>query len=281
MTTKAAGGLEIVTTPTFDWLAESAAACKSRLLVASPFVNDGITDLTDLLSQDVSCSLLTRADLRNFALGSSNLQSLCALARGGVTVHHLDGLHAKVYVFDDTSALVTSANATFSGMSRNWECGLATSDKHVVEQLARSLLTGFGAASPPRRLWASELERLHVPVSAMKASLPKAPPPTGRPTDDALPPKVTFSVDDPEVILEGFTGWKRLALRGVLAMPTEGFRMQDLLPACAPAAAEQYPTNRHVEAKLRQQLQILRSLGLVEFVRPGWYRYTIGKSRET
>lgn len=274
-----AGRLEIVTTPTFDWLAVSAASCKRRLLVASPFVNDGIISLTDRLPSDVPCSLLTRADLRNFALGSSNLHSLCALARGGVTVHHLDGLHAKVYVFDDTSALVTSANATLSGMSRNWECGLATSDRGVVAQLADSLLAGFGADSPPRRLWASELERLHVPVNAMKASLPKAPVAAGQPSDDALPPKVTFSVDDPEVLLEGFTGWKRLTLRGVLAMPADGFSIQDLFRVCAPMAAEEYPKNRHVEAKLRQQLQVLRGHGLVEFVRPGWYRYTLEEDR--
>ena len=280
MTAEAAGRLEIVTTPTFDWLAESAASCKSRLLVASPFVNGGITGLTERVSQDVSRTLLTRADLRNFALGSSNLHSLCALAKGGVTVHHLDGLHAKVYVFDDTSALVTSANATVAGMSRNWECGLATSDRGIVAQLAESLLTGFGAANPPRRLWATELERLHVPVTAMKASLPKAPLPPGQPLDDTLPPKVTFSVDNPEVLLEGFTGWKRLTLRGVLAMPADGFSMQDLFRACAQDAAREYPKNRHVEAKLRQQLQVLRGLGLVEFVRPGWYRYTIEHSRE-
>ena len=279
MTAEAAGRLEIVTTPTFDWLAEAAASCKTRLLVASPFVNDGIIGLTDRVSRDVPRALVTRADLRNFALGSSNLHSLCALARGGVTVHHLDGLHAKVYVFDDTSALVTSANATVSGMSRNWECGLATSDRGVVAQLADSLLTGFGAPNPPRRLWASELERLHVPVSAMKASIPKAP--AGQSPDDTLPPKVTFSVDDPEVMLKGFTGWKRLTLQGVLAMPESGFNMQDLSRVCAPEADRQYPANRHMEARLRQQLQVLRGLGLVEFVRSGWYKYTIGKSKET
>lgn len=281
MSAEAAGRLEIVTTPTFEWLAEAAASCKSRLLVASPFVNDGIIGLTDLVSQDVSRTLMTRADLRNFALGSSNLHSLCALARGGVTVHHLDGLHAKVYVFDDRSALVTSANATVSGMSRNWECGLATSDRGVVEQLAASLLTGFGAANPPRRLWAGELERLQAPVSAMKASIPKAPIPAGQPSDDTIPLKATFSVDDPEVMLKGFNGWKRLTLHGVLAMPPRGFNLRDLFQVCAPVATKQYPKNSHVEAKLRQQLQVLRGLGLVEFVRPGWYRYTIEKGRET
>lgn len=33
-----------------------------------------------------------------------------------------------------------------------------------------------------------------------------------------------------------------------------------------------HPTNRHVRAKVRQQLQVLRDLGFVEFVSPGVYR---------
>lgn len=36
--------------------------------------------------------------------------------------------------------------------------------------------------------------------------------------------------------------------------------------------AAAHPNNRHVKAKIRQQLQVLRDLGLVEFVSPGVYR---------
>ena len=41
---------QIVTTPTFDWLAERARDCNSRILVGSPYVNDGIINLTNLVS---------------------------------------------------------------------------------------------------------------------------------------------------------------------------------------------------------------------------------------
>ena len=36
--------------------------------------------------------------------------------------------------------------------------------------------------------------------------------------------------------------------------------------------AEKHPKNHYVRAKIRQQLQVLRDLGLVEFVSPGTYR---------
>ena len=96
--------LQIVTTPTHDWVAEHARACTARMLVGSPYVNDAIIELTDMVSKEVSRTLVTRTDLRDFAVGSSNLDTLCALAKDGVTVRSLSGIHAKVYVFDDSSA---------------------------------------------------------------------------------------------------------------------------------------------------------------------------------
>ena len=264
---------QIVTTPTFDWLAEHARGCTSRILVGSPYVNDGLVNLTDLVSKEVSRTLVTRTDLRDFALGASNLDTLCNLARDGTAIHSLSNFHAKIYIFDYNSALVTSANATFSGMYRNFECGLATEDKRVVKQLAKSLLSGLGADNPPRKMKFEELESLYVPLKAIKASLPK--PPGIVPIDNLSAVEATFSISDNEMLLEGFRGWLRLTLRGVLAMPESGFRLRDLVNECGHVAAREYPKNQHVEAKLRQQLQRLRGLGIVEFVSPGQYRRTM------
>ncbi len=273
MGTKKNNTPQIVTTPTFEWLAERARGCNSRILVGSPYVNNGIIGLTDLVSKEVSRTLVTRTDLRDFALGASNLDTLCNLAKDGTAIHSLSNFHAKIYIFDYTSALVTSANATFSGMYRNFECGLATEDEQVVKQLAQFLLSGLGADRPPRKMKFEELESLHVPLKAIKASLPK---PHGIvPTDNVPAVEATFSISDTEMFSERFRGWLRLTWRGVLAMPESGFQLRDLVNECGSAAAREYPKNQHVEAKLRQQLQRLRDVGIVEFVSPGQYRRTM------
>ena len=264
---------QVIITPTFDWLSAQAKACRSRLLVGSPYVNDGIINLTNLVSKDISRTLVTRTDLRDFALGASNLDTLCNLANDGIVIRSLSNLHAKMYIFDRSSALVTSANATFSGLYRNFECGLATDDRRVVRQLARSLLSGLGADRPPRKMRFEELESLHIPLRAIKASLPQ--PSAVTPTDMASPAKPTFSISDIETLVRGFKGWLRLTLDGVLAMPKGGFRLPDLVNECGSVAAKRYPKNLHVEAKLRQQLQRLRDVGIVEFVSPGRYRRTM------
>ncbi|MCH8898693.1 MAG: hypothetical protein IIC33_10415, partial [Chloroflexi bacterium] len=265
-------GLTVVNTPSANWLIQKARSCKSRMLIASPYVNDGIFQLAEAAGDSVSKTLVTRTDLRDFAIGSSNLDSLCSLSKSGFVIRSLSDLHAKIYIFDDSAALVTSANATYSGMRHNRECGLATRSTQIVTKLARSLMRGLGANRPPRVMPLDELEALHIPLATIKANLPADVP---KPGNNAPLPDMEYSVADDETLLRGFKGWLRLTLQGVLAIPADYFQMEDLLGVCAPIAALQYPRNYHVAAKLRQQLQVLRDFGLVEFVDRGVYRFTM------
>jgi hypothetical protein len=239
------------------------------MLVASPFVNSGIIDVADLPPPDVETTVITRTDLRDFAIGASSLDTLCTLSRNGVGVSSLNGLHAKMYIFDDNCALVTSANATNSGLRSNLECGLATRDGKTVAHLTRTLLRGF-ESDIPRVMRVPALERLKRAVASIKASMPQ---------DAKVPPRdiePEFIVTDSTALLAGFRGWTNLTLRGVLAMPPEDFELNELLRVCQPLAALEYPKNRHIQAKVRQQLQILRGHGIVEFVNyQGVYRRTL------
>ncbi len=273
MNTRNTAGLQIVLTPTFDWLAEQAKACSVRLLIGSPYVSGGIINLTNIVGAEVSRTLVTRTDLRDFATGSSSLDTLCCLARGGTRIRNLsERFHAKMYIFDQSSALVTSANATFSGLYRNLECGIGTTDELVVSQLAQHLLSGFGEG-PSTELNLRQLNALHAAVEAIKVTIPKPPhePPT---SGEKVVSRAVFTISDQQVLLSGFSGWRRLTLRGVLEMPDE-FRLQDFYDVWEREAAAEYPNNHNVRAKLRQQLQLLCGLGLIDRVSPGQYRRTM------
>ena len=51
------------------------------------------------------------------------------------------------------------------------------------------------------------------------------------------------------------------------------FTLQDLYLNSEEELQRKHPENKNVRPKIRQQLQYLRDLGLVEFVRPGVYEY--------
>lgn len=65
-------------------------------------------------------------------------------------------------------------------------------------------------------------------------------------------------------------GWVALVLRIVELLPQE-FTLQQVY-AYEKELAEAYPANQNIRAKIRQQLQIIRHLDLIQFIGPGVYR---------
>jgi type II restriction enzyme len=66
-------------------------------------------------------------------------------------------------------------------------------------------------------------------------------------------------------------GWTVDVLRCVRALPAAGFALEDVY-GFETALARLHPGNRFVRAKIRQQLQVLRDHGVVEFMARGRYR---------
>lgn len=264
-----------VTTPTCEWLESEIAGCKEKFLVASPYVGSYLPSLAKQLSKKVRQVLVTRTDLRDFAKGASDIDAVCDVARLGMEVKSLPRLHAKVYIIDNRSALVTSANATPSGMRRNWECGIATHDEKEVLRLAKILLCGFGASERPQKWTLLDLEKLREPVRALRACLPPAVASLTTGMDEH--PDVVLSPEHWASINNGMAGWMQLALDGVSQQPKDIFDIRSVYNASLPIVAKKYPNNKFPKEKLRQQLQRLRDLGMIDFLGQGHYRRTFKK----
>ena len=264
---------EFVITPTGRWLEESIHDCKDRFLVSSPYVGSFLPRLTARMRPTVQMRLLTRADLRDFAAGASDIDALCKLARQGAFVQSILGLHAKAYIVDDKRALVTSANATNGGMRRNWECGVAIEDPARIQELAELLASGFRSPQPPEIWTLAELESLREPVAVLQRQLGPFRP--IRDVEDARITAIKLGRRAKKDLLTGFSGWLRLTLEAVLSQPEETFSLDEVFATCVPLIAARFPGNRHPRPKVRQQLQRLRALGLVEFLGAARYRRTL------
>jgi type II restriction enzyme len=66
-------------------------------------------------------------------------------------------------------------------------------------------------------------------------------------------------------------GWTLDVLNAVHSFGKKEFSLSDVY-SHADALATVHPDNRHVRDKIRQQLQVLRDLGLLEFRGAGSYR---------
>jgi hypothetical protein len=253
-------------TPAGDLLCELAKNCKRQALFSSPFVNKGSLPIFQALADSVRPWLLTRTDLGTFASGASDVEAIADLINNAVPVRTLSRLHAKVYVFDEQAALVTSANATFGGLYKNIECGLLTTDTSLVRQLAKDVKSGFGADTKPGLVGVEDIEHIRAALPAVKVVTTAA----LKAIADAE--AVPLAVVEETKLVEAFSGWTRLVLESVIQLGRDEFELDQLLPICRAKSDEQYPSNSHVRAKVRQQLQVLRDRGLVEFLGGGTYR---------
>ena len=81
-----------------------------------------------------SLQVITRFKLADFAEGASDTGALRLLLDVGGAVRGIRGLHAKLYIFGSSRAIVTSANLTGAGLSANREFGIVTEDRAAIER---------------------------------------------------------------------------------------------------------------------------------------------------
>lgn len=100
--------------------------------------------------------MLTNLHADSLIAGSVDSGALAWLCQQvpGATIRHLPGLHAKAYVADGHTAIVTSANLTHGGLIRNYELGIAITDPKAVSEIADDLeeYGNLGSIVPPYAL---------------------------------------------------------------------------------------------------------------------------------
>ncbi len=106
-------------------LDDMASKANSEVLIISPYVttNVALRIFNSLLKRRVDCKLITRLKGMDFLQGASSMEAISGLIRAGVKVKALKDLHAKVYLFDYKTGVITSANLTCGGF-RNVEWGM-------------------------------------------------------------------------------------------------------------------------------------------------------------
>ena len=113
---------------------ELADKATHRLWIASPFVGGWSGNVRRVLGTNWQrhCDVRLLTDIQCKGIVASTAEQF--FRRG--LVRTLIGLHAKIYVFDDT-ALVTSANLTGTAFAKRYELGCLLSGTNARETIAR------------------------------------------------------------------------------------------------------------------------------------------------
>lgn len=112
-------------------LTEALQTSTCGLRIIAPFIKLNALDRI-LPPEPRNTMVITRFDLDDFAMGVSDISALRKLLDSGSRVRGIRNLHAKLYVFGTSRAVITSANLTHSAFYINHEFGLVTSDRSII-----------------------------------------------------------------------------------------------------------------------------------------------------
>ncbi|MBN1806615.1 MAG: NgoFVII family restriction endonuclease [Sedimentisphaerales bacterium] len=266
-------GIEIITNPSTDTFIDLVRSSQEQFM-ASPFLKANIAKMIlDNKPTKANISLLTSYKLTNFYRRSSDLSAIKYFIDKKIEVRNHPTLHAKTYIFDSDRAIITSANLTLGGLQNNYECGVLINDSKIVKKLKSDFLKIF-----------SDEEKVSIVtqeiISTTEEILSKVPKEKRikfEKSEKDLFPKIDEELEDDlydggvATISNTLSGWKLDTFNVVSSVKENIFKLEHVY-AYKEQLQKLHPENRNIEAKIRQQLQELRDLGLIEFLGGGVYR---------
>lgn len=114
-----------------DELTGAVRADGSALRIICPFIKLGA--LQELLDQNPrNIQVITRFNLVDIVSGVSDVAALRALITANARVRGVRNLHAKMYLFGNSRAIITSCNLTKAALSQNYELGIVAEDADLI-----------------------------------------------------------------------------------------------------------------------------------------------------
>jgi phosphatidylserine/phosphatidylglycerophosphate/cardiolipin synthase-like enzyme len=253
--------IKLIMNPCYDELLSLSAAARRSVKLCAPYVKANIVaDIFNIMQSNVSVDLITKVNLKDYHSKASDVDALRQALRIGGRVFNCSNLHAKVYIFDGSNCVITSGNLTTSGFKVNEECGVLTDEAMIVSS-AESFFSAIINRDDVGRISESNVSEIERLLSML--------PPVRHIEYPGLDLHATAD-GNLLAIAENLSGWKREVFLA-LGQFSETFTSSEV-SVMASQLRDKYPGNNNREAKIRQILQQLRDLGLIEFSSPGVYK---------
>lgn len=174
MSSEATVSVQVLVSPWDSSFYDLVRSTEERLLIASPFLgNQPLMKVAEILREKsvathVHVEVLTNLAVDSLLTGVLDIDALRDMVRSHpcTNVTYLPGLHAKVYVSDTRTAIVSSGNLTTAGLTTNYEYGVLLRDSSFVARI-RDDLTKYGSLG--NRVPLETLELLAQATQDLKA----------------------------------------------------------------------------------------------------------------
>lgn len=260
--------MKIITTPWKNNFLELVSNAKHSVKITSPFIKENIcNEMLSELSGNTKLELITSFKLNNIHSGSLDISAIENIINKKGIVKNYSKLHSKIYLFDDKEVIVSSGNLTNGGLLNNFEYGFYTNEKALVNQVKND----FESISSSDKTGLIETKHLNE-VKKILSNLAK--------TENIKFPKFKIANQEESndiiqfsgnIITDSLKGWKLDVFNCIDSIESQVFDLSEIYKF-EDKLKQKHSTNNNVTAKIRQQLQNLRDIGLLEFLGSGVYR---------
>lgn len=258
----------LVSKPFYSEFVKLVERSSKSIYICSPYIKyDIVREIYNHKAGMVDLKVLTNINLASFYKGASDVNAIELFLSNGHKANNFPHLHAKFYIFDEQQMIITSANLTSSGLKRNLEYGVYTDELSLVDQAVKDF-NRFSKNTIAGKITVAHLETISSIIDGMGVYDNNPFPQTKLeflPDDDFIPAQ---SLQEISLLLGG---WTRVLFEELITLPNVVFTTSDF-QYILPRLKQKYPDNNTIEAKIRQQLQELRDLGLIKFVKRGTYQ---------
>jgi len=255
--------IELIKNPS-KWLMDELISNSAKSIkMCVPYIKTSI--IKDILMHKpskVKLELITTSNLASFASGGSDICAIKQLINEGVKVYNYQGLHAKIYVFDDERAIITSANLTYNGLYKNYEYGVyVNEDKETMNKI----VSDFDNMLLSEMCGVFKIIDIDFIEKTIKNFGEKI--------------NTRFDNDGDNYILDvakngitkSLSTWQDDIFNLIDKFENEYFSLEYMY-SFEQTLIKKHPKNYHIKEKIRQILQQLRDRGLIKFITPGNYK---------
>lgn len=260
--------MQILVNPIKDIFYNLCRESKESITLCAPFVKeDIINDIFTNKHENVKVSLITNVKLNSILHKSLDIPAIKKIVEHDGQVYSRSDLHAKVYIFDNEKVVITSGNLTHNGLVKNFEYGVLIDEEEYVRKSVNDIsnimkdneVTGF--------IGYKELLKIVSLYEGIKdIKLPNLP----NIEDIILSEDKHVSLNSYSISTQ-LKGWNKAVFNIIDCFKNDQFILSDVY-FHELDLQKKFPKNSHVKAKIRQTLQNLRDLGLIEFIDSGCYR---------
>lgn len=122
--------IEVLTTNHFEEILNLFGSSQKCIKIISPFLTMSMADILcrEVSKKGLECIFITRFYMEDIINKANSIDAIEKMMDNGIEVYAVKCLHTKLYLFDDSDAILGSANFTNGGFKSNIELSVHISD---------------------------------------------------------------------------------------------------------------------------------------------------------